>query len=202
MEKARIIKHLKKDKVLAPIITEADFPEVTINENLYASLIEAIISQQLSVSAARTIYTRFLALFNNKIPSGKTLCRADNELLRTAGVSNQKAGYLKNIALFEQENSLDYHDLKHLDDEGLILYLTQIKGVGRWTSEMILMFNLNRLNILPLDDLGIQNAMKKLYKLDGEGRTLKSSMLACAAPWDPYKTIACKYLWRWKDRRG
>ena len=199
MDETAIKKHLSKDKKLAPLIKTIDFPVSKINENLYASLIEAIINQQLSVAAARTIHTRFLALFKNKFPQHKLLLSTDNEVLRSAGISNQKAGYLKNIAQFGLDHSLNYHTLKELDDEALIAYLTQIKGVGRWTVEMILMFNLNRLDILPLDDLGIQNAIKNLYNIDATRRELKASMQEQAAKWSPFRSVACKYLWRWKD---
>lgn len=199
MDETVIKKHLCKDKKLAKLVKSIDFPTSKINENLYASLIEAIISQQLSVAAARTIHTRFLALFKNKLPNNKQLLSATNELLRTAGVSNQKAGYLKNIAQFDIDFTLNYHELKDYDDDALITHLTQIKGVGRWTVEMILMFNLNRLNILPVDDLGIQNAMKKLYSIEATGRDLKVIMQEKALIWQPYRSVACKYLWRWKD---
>ena len=199
MDETAIKKHLCKDKKLATLVKSVDFPTSKINENLYASLIEAIINQQLSVAAARTIHTRFLALFKNKLPSNKQLLSSTNELLRTAGVSNQKAGYLKNIAQFDIDFTLNYHELKDFDDDALINYLTQIKGVGRWTVEMILMFNLNRLNILPVDDIGIQNAMKKLYNIEASGRDLKIIMQEKASLWQPYRSVACKYLWRWKD---
>lgn len=199
MTKAKIITHLSKDKTLIPLIKTVAYPEIKLNEDLYASLISAIISQQLSVAAARTIHGRFLAMYNNKIPSYKTLISSSAEKLRTAGISNQKAGYLQNIAQFGIANSLHYHDLKNMEDEELISYLTQIKGVGKWTVEMILMFNLNRLDIFPTDDLGIQNAIKSLYKISATGRELKTLMLEKSADWSPYRTIACKYLWRWKD---
>jgi DNA-3-methyladenine glycosylase II len=201
MDEAAIKKHLCKDKKLIPLVHNIDFPSSSVNQNLYNSLINAIISQQLSVAAAKTIHTRFLALFNNKQPNSKQLLSASNELLRTAGVSNQKASYLKNIAQFDIDFTLNYHDLKDFNDEALIAYLTQIKGVGRWTVEMILMFNLNRLDVLPLDDLGIQNAMKKLYQIDANGRELKVRMQEKAAKWAPYRAVACKYLWRWKDAK-
>lgn len=201
MNEVIIKKKLAKDKKLASLIKRIDFPDSPLNENLYDSLIEAIISQQLSVAAARTIHSRFLALFKHKIPSYKALMASDNEQLRSAGISYQKAGYLKNIAAFGINNSLNYHDLKDFNDEDLINYLTQIKGVGRWTVEMILMFNLSRLNILPLDDLGIQNAIKKLYHLDSTGRSLKIQIEEIAEPWQPYRSIACMYLWRWKDAK-
>lgn len=201
MNEAEIKKHLLKDKTLVPLIKTIDFPSSDLKENLYASLIKAIISQQLSVAAASTIHKRFLLLFKNKTPSYKVLIATDYEILRSAGVSNQKAGYLKNIAQFGIDNSLSYDDLKDLDDEDLIIYLTQIKGVGRWTVEMILMFNFNRLNVFPLDDLGIQNAIKKLYNIEARGRELKSLMLEKSQTWQPYRSVACRYLWRWKDTK-
>lgn len=199
MNEAIIKKHLSKDKTLASLIKKIDFPAIQFNENLYDSLIEAIINQQLSVAAARTIHTRFLALFKNKVPGFKALLATDNDLLRSAGISNQKAGYLKNIAQFGIHNTFNYHDLKALEDEALIAYLTQIKGVGRWTVEMILMFNLNRLDVFPLDDIGIQNAIKKHYQLTSSGKALKLEMEAIASVWKPYRSIACMYLWRSKD---
>ena len=199
LNKADIIKQLSKDKILAPALKAISFPEIRLNKNLYASLIEAIISQQLSVAAARTIHSRFLALFNGKVPVYDELLAISNEQLRAAGISGQKAGYLKNIAQFGLTHSLAYKDIKQMDDESLILYLTQIKGVGRWTVEMILMFNLQRLNVLPLDDLGIQNSIKNLYQIKATGKELKKAIQAQAVKWSPYQSVACMYLWRWKD---
>jgi DNA-3-methyladenine glycosylase II len=109
--------------------------------------------------------------------------------LRTAGVSRQKAGYLKSVARFELRHGFDHRRLRRMSDEDLVLHLTQIKGVGRWTAEMILMFPLNRPDVLPVDDLGLQNAMKKLYGLRGR----------VGECWRPWRSIACKYLWMWKD---
>jgi len=115
-------------------------------------------------------------------------------------LSFQKAGYLKNIARFSLEETLDYHQLKTKSDDELIDYLVQIKGVGRWTVEMILMFNLNRHDVFPKDDLGIQNGMIALYKLKPENkRELFSQMEAVAENWKPYRTLACMYIWRFKD---
>ena len=199
MNKTSIKRHLSKDKTLAPLVQQIDFPEIKLNEDLYGSLISAIISQQLSVKAANTIHNRFLELFKGSIPTFKALLNTNHETLRGVGLSGQKAGYLKNIAQFGIDQTLAYNDLKNLDDETLIAHLTQIKGVGKWTVEMILMFNLNRLDVFPIDDLGIQNAIKKLYDLETTGRELKAQMITQANTWKPYRSIACKYLWRWKD---
>lgn len=185
---------------MAGLLKTNAFPFLNKNEDLYSSLVAAIINQQLSVAAAKTIHTRFMGLFKNKMPSYVQLIKTSPELLRSAGVSNQKAGYLKNIAQFGIDYGLNYHELKEWEDEKLIEYLTQIKGVGRWTAEMILMFNLNRLDVLPIDDIGIQNAYKKLYGINKTGKALKSHLLKHARIWSPYRSIACMYLWQWKDQ--
>ena len=192
-------KHLKKDALMKEVLKATPALTFSPNKNLYQSLIRAIVSQQLSVKAAATIYQRFLNLFPGNDPAAEIVLRLDDEQLRNCGLSYQKAGYLKNIAQFSITNVLDYRKLYRKSDEDLIAHLTQIKGVGKWTVEMILMFSLNRPDVFPVDDLGIQNAMKKLYNLDGKGKKLHQQMTDIAKEWQPYRTIACRHLWRWKD---
>lgn len=194
-----IITHLSKDKVLKKIIAETELKISKPENDLYYGLLRAIVFQQLSTKAATTIWNRFLALFPDNYPEAKKLLKFTPEKLRSAGISAQKSGYLKNIAQFSIDETLDYKKLKKLSDEELIDYLTQIKGVGRWTTEMLLMFSLQRQNILPLDDLGIQQAMQKAYKLKEEKKALQQKMLVVSEKWQPYRTIASMYLWRWKD---
>ncbi len=193
------IAHLKKDKKLAALIKKVGVIKQSKNTDLYYALINSIVSQQLSIKAADTIFNRFLDLFKDRYPDAKTVLKMDVEKMRAAGLSYQKAGYIKNIAQFSIEETLDYKKLKKLNDEDLINYLTQIKGVGRWTVEMILMFSLQRENILPLDDLGIQNGIKKIYNLSSEKKELKLHMIEIANKWEPYRSLACKYIWRYKD---
>ncbi len=192
-------KHLKKDALMKEVLKATPALTFSPNKNLYQSLIRAIVSQQLSVKAAATIHQRFLNLFPGNDPAAEIVLRLDDEQLRNCGLSYQKAGYLKNIAQFSITNGLDYRKLYRKSDEDLIAHLTQIKGVGKWTVEMILMFSLNRPDVFPVDDLGIQNAMKKLYNLDGKGKKLHQQMTDIAKEWQPYRTIACRHLWRWKD---
>lgn len=201
-ELTEIKKHLNKCKVLKSIIkTVPDF-ELKKSENLYESLISAIVSQQLSVKAANTILGRFLALYKNKYPKPDVLLATDNEVLRSAGLSYQKAGYLKNIAQFSIDKTLNYKKLQSKTDEDLIEYLTEIKGVGRWTVEMILMFSLKRTDILPEDDLGIQQGMIKAFELTPENKKdLRALMQKHSAKWSPYRSYASMYLWRWKDAK-
>ncbi len=199
MFEPEIKSHLKKDKKLKKIIDRISITPPKPRTDLYLNLLRAIAGQQLSVKAAATIWGRVLNLFPNQYPSPEAVLLMDTEKLRGAGLSYQKAGYLKNIAQFSLDETLDYKKLKRKSDDELIEYLTQIKGVGRWTVEMILMFSLVRENILPLDDLGIQNAIKKIYELNSTGKQLKSEMEQIAQPWQPYRTFACMYLWRSLD---
>ena len=125
-----------------------------------------------------------------------------DDQLRAAGLSYQKAGYLKNIAAFSIEQTLEYKKLKMKTDDELVEYLVQIKGVGRWTVEMLLMFSLNRGDIFPKDDLGIQNGIKSLYNLDiKDKKELYAAMDRIAENWRPYRTLACRYIWRHKDMK-
>jgi DNA-3-methyladenine glycosylase II len=156
----------------------------------------------LSGKAAATIHGRFLDLFPEAYPFPEALLALDLPTLRSAGLSRQKATYIQNVAEFFQRENLIGKDLADMDDETVIRYLTQIKGVGRWTVEMLLMFTLNRPDVLPLDDLGIQQAMQLLYNFEEKGRALKKRMLELAEPWRPYRTYASLYLWRWKDSGG
>lgn len=194
------LKHLKKDKTLKKVIDRVGDLNHKKDLDLYVSLMRSIVSQQLSIKAAATIWARFLALFKDGYPDPKVLLKMKDDKLRSVGLSYQKAGYLKNIARFSLEKTLDYKQLKTKEDEDLIEYLVEIKGVGRWTVEMILMFSLNRLDILPKDDLGIQNGIKSLYALEPSNKKeLFSEMERIAETWRPYRTLACMYIWRHKD---
>ena len=122
------------------------------------------------------------------------------EKLRGIGLSNAKVSYVKNVAQFEIAKGMDAKKLSQMTNEEVIAYLIEIKGVGRWTVEMLLMFALGREDVFAVDDLGIQNAMIKLYKLsNSDKKKLKEQMLRRSQPWSPYRTYACVHLWRWKD---
>lgn len=162
-------------------------------------MLSAIVSQQLSTKAAATIFGRFKALFPNESPHPHLVLESPDEMLRGAGLSFQKIGYVRNVAAFAQGGNLEHAVIDAMEDEALIQHLTQIKGVGRWTVEMLLMFALERPDVMPVDDLGIQNAMKRHYGLEESGRALKARMIEIAENWRPYRTIACKYLWQSLD---
>lgn len=157
-------------------------------------------SQQLSTKVATVIHNRFLALYGEKEPTPQQILDTPSETLRGIGLSNAKVSYVKNVAQFEMDMGMDHKKLNKMENEEVIIYLTQIKGVGRWTVEMLLMFALGREDVFAIDDLGIQNAMIKLYKLDREDKKkFREDLLRISKKWSPYRTYACKHLWTWKD---
>ncbi len=193
------IKHLSKDKVLKTAINAIVLPERNPSKDVYAGLIRSIVSQQLSVKAAATIHGRFLNLFELQYPDADLLLALEDSQLRSAGLSGQKTKYVKNVACFFQERNLFDKDWSEESDEAIIALLTEIKGVGQWTVEMILMFVLSREDILPVLDLGIQHGIKQLYGITEEKKELYAKMEEIARPWRPYRSIACLYLWAIKD---
>ncbi len=192
-------KVLQKDAVMKSVIKKTGKLEPVKNTNLYFSLLQSITSQQLSTKAGDTIFGRFLDLFPERLPEEKAVIKMNIKKLRGAGLSYAKAGYLKNIAEFSITHGLEYRKLNKMNDEELIKYLTFIKGVGRWTAEMILMFTLNRPDILPVDDLGIRNEIKNLYDIKAEGKKFIEQLHKVSEPWKPYRTLACRHLWRFRD---
>lgn len=157
-------------------------------------------SQQLSTRVAAVLQDRFIKLYGGKSPSAQAIVDTPFETLRGIGLSNAKTLYIQNVARFELEKGMSHTKLNKMTNEEVIAYLTEIKGVGRWTVEMLLMFSLGREDLFALDDLGLQNAMIDLYKLDGSDRKkLKGEIERISQKWAPYRTYACLYLWRWKD---
>lgn len=195
--KNKIIRHLSKDPIMSDLTSHHPYPDTIVQVSVYEKLISSIISQQLSTKVARVIHGRFLELFENGFPEQEKLLSFDLGTLRSVGLSRQKATYVQNVAEFFQSESIDEGQWGNMEDDEIIDYLTQIKGVGKWTVQMNLMFNLKRPDILPLDDLGIQNAMIGLYRIEHRTkRELKGKMIEVAAPWRPFRTFASWYLWR------
>lgn len=194
------MEHLSRDSRLRKVLATQDAIELSSRKNIPLRLCASIMSQQLSVKVAKVIYERFLKLFNKTNPTPQEIAAVEIEELRSIGLSNAKAQYIHNVAQFCLENKLSDARLRKMSDEDIIALLTQIKGVGRWTVEMLLMFTLGREDVFALDDYGIQTAMKKLYKLeDVDKKQLKEKMLQISAKWSPYRTYACLHLWQWKD---
>ncbi|WP_315819494.1 DNA-3-methyladenine glycosylase 2 family protein [Paraflavitalea speifideaquila] len=157
-------------------------------------------SQQLSTKVADVIYQRFLNLYDGKEPTAEQILNTPLPTLRSIGLSNAKTMYVHNVARFSIEQGMDHKKLYRMENEEVIAYLTQIKGVGRWTAEMLLMFALGREDVFSIDDLGIQNAMIGIYKLKREDKKkFRADLLRISGKWSPYRTYACIHLWHWKD---
>lgn len=194
------IAHLSADKKLKTLLETTAPHKLKKRKNICTYLCASIMSQQLSTKVADVIYNRFLDLYEGKEPLPQQILDTPFELLRGIGLSNAKVNYIKNVAQFEIDNGMDPKTLGKMTNEEVIVYLTQIKGVGRWTVEMLLMFALGREDVFAVDDLGIQQAMIRLYKLDSsDKKQLREKMLKISAKWAPYRTYACVHLWRWKD---
>jgi DNA-3-methyladenine glycosylase II len=194
------IAHLSKDKKLKKLVEGVKPHRLKKRKNICTYLCASIMSQQLSTKVATIIHNRFLALYGGKEPLPQQILDTPFEKLRAIGLSNAKTNYVKNVAQFEIDFGMNAQKLGKMDDEEVIAYLTQIKGVGRWTTEMLLMFALGREDVFAVDDLGIQNAMIKLYKLDSsDKKKLKEDLLRISKKWSPYRTYACLHLWQWKD---
>ena len=194
--------HLQKDKHLA-LLLEEDTHVLAKRKNTAIRLIASIISQQLSTQVAKIIFTRFLDLYGGKEPSCDKVLSTDPLVLKGIGLSNAKVNYVQNVAQFFKENKITDAQLYKMSPEEVIELLTQIKGVGRWTVEMLLMFSLGHEDVFAVDDLGIQQAMIRLYKIKYESKKeLREKMIKKSQSWAPYKTYACLHLWKWKDTKA
>jgi DNA-3-methyladenine glycosylase II len=194
------VKHLSKDKKLKDLIKKHGTFKLNKQPNLCLYLCYSIMSQQLSTKVASVIKQRFLNLYGGNEPSPRQILDTPFEKLRGIGLSNAKVNYVQNVARFELEHGMGHKKLSKMNNEEVITYLTQIKGVGRWTTEMLLMFALCREDLFALDDLGLRNAVKDLYGLKHRKKKNEdATILKITAQWAPYRTYACMYLWRWKD---
>jgi DNA-3-methyladenine glycosylase II len=163
----------------------------------YEALIRAIVGQQLSTKAARTIWARVLELFDGKTPSPEQVIAADPEALRGAGLSWSKVSYVRDLAERVADGELDLDRLPELPDEEVIEELTAIKGIGQWTAEMFLIFHLGRPDVVSTGDLGIRKAAQIAYGLDE--MPAPAELERMAEKWRPHRTLACLYLWRSLD---
>jgi DNA-3-methyladenine glycosylase II len=195
--------HLAQDTVMARLIQETPSPKIFNDyaDDVYLALLESIVSQQISVKAADAIFSRFRQLFADRYPHANELLLKSADELRSAGLSFQKINYLQSVAGFSLANPMDRAHLDPMTDEEIVQYLLPIKGVGRWTVEMLLMFVLDRPDVFPIDDLVIRQRMLLAYPEQTNGLTGKSLykvLHQIAEAWRPYRTTASRYLWRWK----
>lgn len=162
------------------------------HEDAFTALVHAIVSQQLSTKAAATIARRFDALFDG-LPAPAAVAAVSDDQLRAVGLSSQKVRYIRDLCARIEDRSLPLDRVNELPDEDVIRSLTQVKGIGRWTAEMFLMFRLHRPDVLPVDDLGILKAVQRAYGLRKLPRPERLTKIG--EPWRPYRSVACWYLW-------
>jgi DNA-3-methyladenine glycosylase II len=200
----KAVEHLRaSDPVLARIIDDVGkLPGVRVGrddaEDHYGALVRSIVGQQLSVLAARAIYGRLIERFGGRAPTPQEILADDPEALRAAaGLSRAKVGFLRSLAEHVLSGELELASLDALPDEEVIAELVAVKGLGEWTSHMFLMFHLDRPDVLAVGDLGIRRAIERAYGLTALPKT--AEMEALAEPWRPYRTLACRYLWRSLD---
>lgn len=179
---------------LAPLIPDTDY---------FNYLVRSVVYQQLSGKSAASIYRRFCDLFPNGRPTPKKILELPVSDLRTAGLSGQKASYIRNIAEFAVENDFSAARLDAMTDHEVIAHLTPIKGVGKWTVEMMLIFAMDRPDVFPIDDFGISSGIQLMYGLDPKlpKKELHRHMLEISAAWQPHRSLATRYIWVWKDRQ-
>lgn len=191
--------HLSKaDPVLARIIAEVGPLGIQPRRERFQALARSIIFQQLAGAAANAIYGRFVGLFRDvDFPSPEQVLAKTVAELRAVGLSEKKALYIKDLAAHIRDGKLDFHRFHRMADEEIIEHLTQVKGIGKWTAQMFLMFNLGRPDVMPADDLGVQNAVRRHYRM--RQRPNRKRLLKHAERWRPYRTAAAWYLWRSLD---
>jgi DNA-3-methyladenine glycosylase II len=191
--------HLSKaDPILARIIAKVGPVGIQPRPERFQALARAIIFQQLAGAAANAIYGRFVAMFpGDEFPTPEQVLSKSVDELRAVGLSEKKALYIRDLAEHIRDGKLNFHQFHTMTDEEIIEHLTMVKGIGKWTAEMFLMFNLGRPDVMPADDLGVQNAIKRHYRM--RQRPNRKRLLKHAERWRPYRTAAAWYLWRSLD---
>lgn len=185
----------KNDPTLAPVIAKVGLCTIAPHTRYYQELVESIIGQQISIKAAASILTKFVALFGDTFPAPEAILQKTVDELRSAGLSRAKATYVQDIAQHVVDGRLQIGKLPTLGNEEIIRELVAIKGVGQWTAHMFLMFSLGRLDILPTGDLGFKNGIQKLYGIQSP-TPAQITEIAVKNRWHPYESVATWYVWQ------
>jgi len=196
MEKG--LSFLRKHALLKPLCTKkhiVNLSPLQPNRDIFYDLVKSIVSQQLSVKAASTIFGRFEVSFREKKFTPRKILNKDIEAMRAVGLSYSKANYIKNVAEFFRKRPSDVAYWNSFSSDEIIAELTSIKGIGVWTTQMILIFTLHKKDVFPTGDVGIQNAMKKYCGLKGQGKIMLKNMGKIAEAWSPHRSLACRVLW-------
>lgn len=195
----KALKFLKRDPKIVEIIRKVGKYEIALVKNPYRSLIDAIITQQLSGAAADSISKKFQKLYQ-RYPRPADVISTPDSKLRSAGLSKMKVAYIKDLSEKIQSKELRISSLKDKSDEEVILHLTQVRGIGRWTAEMFLIFSLGRLDVLPVGDLGLRKGIQRLYSMPELPE--KDEIEQIAEKWRPYRTVATWYIWKSLNQFG
>ena len=188
----------QSDPILAQVIAQVGDPQINRETDAWRALTSSIIGQQVSVHAARAIRNRFAAIETGRdFPSPQFVTNASDETLRAVGLSRNKVLSIRDLARHISEGLIQFENFNSMSDEEIIAALIPVRGIGRWTAEMFLIFSLARPDVLAVDDLGLRNAMKKLYNLEEAPKP--AQMREIAAPWKPFQSVASWYLWRSLD---
>ncbi len=195
------IAHLKKsDPILKVIIDGVKLHEITVARGPFEALVEAIVSQQLSVKAADTIFPRFVALTpGRKFPTPREIIKMPVPKMRTCGLSRMKVSFIKDLARKTLDGSLNFKKMDQWSDEEVIEHLTAVKGIGRWTAEMFLIFSLQRDDVFSYGDLGLRNALQRIYKMKKPPTPAQAEKIT--AKWKPYRSLGSRYLWASIDNK-
>lgn len=191
----KALEHFKKtDPVLSEVADRVGIFEWKIVGNYFLDLTSSIVQQQLSIKAGDTIWNRFIALFPANKPTPELVATIDGQKIRDAGISWSKISYIKDLAEKTLESGIVFEQFSIMTDEEIIAELVKVKGIGRWTAEMFLMFSMGRPDVFSYGDLGIRKAIRRLYGFANE--PTKEEAEKITENWKPYRTIACRYLWR------
>jgi len=190
------VAHLKRvDPILGDVIDRVGPYEIPRRPERFQALVRAIIFQQLAGRAAQTIHDRFVRQVGGKrFPTPALVLAATDEAMRSAGLSRGKMTYIRDLAAHVRDRTLDFHRFPKMDDDAIVSDLTRVRGIGRWTAEMYLMFNLHRPDVFPVDDLGVRNAVARLYGMSQPPPP--KELLAFGERWRPYRSVAAWYLWQ------
>ncbi|MGE0078976.1 MAG: DNA-3-methyladenine glycosylase [Bacteroidales bacterium] len=183
------------DPVIQELQAKFPLPELKSSSDFYHDMVENIVCQQLSGKVAQVIFNRFKGLFADNYPTPSLVLATPDEALRGVGLSGAKTKYVKALAEFTLHHDLSLQQISKYSDEELIKLLTQIKGVGVWTAQMLLVFSLNRVDVFPVDDLAIQQGMRELYGLKMEGKAFKTRLVKISDKWSPFRTIGTRLIW-------
>ena len=194
MSEKKAVKFLKKDPKFAKIILQVGKYNVKITKNRYRSLVEAIIAQQLSGSAAESILNRFRKLYKSNFPKPIEVLQTADTKLRKVGLSKMKVIYIKELSKKIESRHLNMRNFSSMNDEQIIEHLTNVKGIGRWTAEMFLIFSMGRWDILPVGDLGLKKGIQLMFSLNE--LPTEEKIRKVADSWRPYRTVATWYIWK------